>query len=139
MRRKGDYLENLNDALAAPFIKRIARVWAEVFRTKLLATLRGKVETKVNRLLAEICASVPQYMQLRAQESLSFVLLTALEAVGDVQVDVQKVLTDNQRIIGRLLGPFVRDHLSEGYELAYAEKGKGMYQRQRVCSPPSLT
>lgn len=142
LRRNGEYYDknrnreyNLNLDLASPFAKQIARVWSEVFKAKLLKTLEERAAAKVEKLLADVVASVPEYLKTRARDLADIALQVSRTCLLDVQTSVEGTLDDRQRQISRSLMPFIKKALSVGYASASdAPTGVGSYVRQKVRS-----
>ncbi|KAL1946555.1 hypothetical protein VTO73DRAFT_14659 [Trametes versicolor] len=132
IRRKGLFRKDLNAELAVPFTRRIARSWSDAFASNLLGTLEERAAAQIELLLGRVVASVPAYLQPRAQEVVRSIMRSARRELRSVRALVRTALDKLKTDLSQSLSPLVQSQLAKGYEDASLEVGRGSSRRQKA-------
>lgn len=103
-----------------PFTKRIARSWSDAFASNLLGTLEERAAAQIELLLGRVVASVPAYLQPRAQEVVRSIMRSARRELHNVRALVRTALDKLKTDLSQSLSPLVQSQLAKGYEDADA-------------------
>lgn len=117
-----------------PFTRRIARSWSDAFASNLLGTLEERAAAQIELLLGRVVASVPAYLQPRAQEVVRSIMRSARRELRSVRALVRTALDKLKTDLSQSLSPLVQSQLAKGYEDASLEVGRGSSRRQKVCA-----
>ncbi|KAG2146754.1 hypothetical protein DEU56DRAFT_786239 [Suillus clintonianus] len=132
LRRHGSWRRDLNVELLTPFTRNIASSWSTLFESDLFASLSRAITVCINKLLADVEASAAAGLKDRVHAQSSISQEEARLALGQTMDVVKEALGKEQKEISRCLAPHVQNELTEGYNLALEERGRGSVARQKT-------
>ncbi|TDL29353.1 hypothetical protein BD410DRAFT_18164 [Rickenella mellea] len=132
LRRNGSWRRDLNEELIAPMTRNIASSWAMVFEADLFANFEASAIQAIVDLLHRIEESCPMALVDRAKGQGELCLEEAKEAFKKTLDIVRETMNTEQKEVSRCLAPHVQGQLTDGYERAMEEHGRGSVARQKA-------
>lgn len=132
LRRHGTWRQDLNAELALPFTRNIASSWCKVFESNLFAPFETAIMAAISNLLEEVEGTAASGLRDRFQCQGDLCREEARVVLQQIVGVVQEALSAEQKEISRCMAPHVQNQLSDGYERAMEERGRGSVARQKV-------
>lgn len=112
--------------------KAIASSWGKVFESDLFASFQQSADKAIIDLLKRVEASCLPGLKERAAMQSEVSMNQSKLAMEKITGLVHEALQSNQREISRSLVPHVQSSLTDGYESAMEERGRGSVARQKA-------
>ncbi|KAG1755777.1 hypothetical protein EDB19DRAFT_1956649 [Suillus lakei] len=132
LRRHGSWRRDLNVELVTPFTRNIASSWSTLFESDLFASLSDAITVCINELITDVEASAAAGLKDRVHAQGSVSQEEARHALEQTMEVVKEALVKEQKEISRCLAPHVQNELTDGYNLALEERGRGSVARQKA-------
>lgn len=132
LRRHGTWRRDLNVELINPFTRNIASSWGKVFELDLFGDFEMMTTTAIENLIQEVEETSAEGLKGRTRIQGQLCMEEARISLAKSVEVVRDTMTNEQKEISRCMAPHVQDQLTDGYDTAAEERGRGSVARQKV-------